>query len=202
MGEVAALEVDRISLPRLLSMQSAIGAILSLVVGVVTTVQFSFGLVKFGGLEYAPRVLILSAVHDYGPGVSAAASLYALLVWTHEFQPNAIRPCLVRAAPWTLGLVALTAPLAVLLAVVSGNLVSNWAYGVPWDLIGASHRIVTLGDVADGGLGLIGNLFVSGVFCWFALPIMSRRSWALLHKLGVTWAAFALLGSVSHLLTA
>lgn len=199
MDEVEISEAGVPSLRRLLSLQSLIATTFSVVVGIINTAQFSFGLAKFGGLEYAPRVLILSVVRVMGPGVSTAAALYALVVWTHELDPSAIRLQLRRSAPWTIGLILLIDPLATIVAIASGNLISHWVYGVPWDLIRSSHRILTLHDVTAAGLALVESTVLTCVFCWFALPVMRRRSWSLLQKLGATWVAFVVLRGLTHL---
>ena len=191
-----------LKITRLLFMQGAIAVALSVLVGAATTVQFSFGLAKFGGLEYLPRVLVLSMSRVFGTGVSASASLFALLVWTHPLDENAIRPSLLRAAAWCLGVVILMSPIAATLAIASGFLTSRWAYGVPWDLILASRWVPALADLPAIGLILVQDVALAGAFCWFALPLMTRRSWSLLRKFGATWTAFAIVQIVSKLAAA
>lgn len=43
----------------------------SLFIGMVMTVQFAFGLRRFGGLEYIPRVIVLSFLRELGPTLTA-----------------------------------------------------------------------------------------------------------------------------------
>ena len=43
----------------------------SIFVGMVMTVQFAYGLQRFGGLEYIPRVVILAFVRELGPTLMA-----------------------------------------------------------------------------------------------------------------------------------
>ncbi|APS00582.1 MlaE family ABC transporter permease [Pajaroellobacter abortibovis] len=46
-------------------------AVTSLFIGMVMTVQFAFGLQRFGGLEYIPRVVVLSFVRELAPTLTA-----------------------------------------------------------------------------------------------------------------------------------
>jgi phospholipid/cholesterol/gamma-HCH transport system permease protein len=43
----------------------------SLFIGMVMTVQFAFGLKRFGGVEYIPRVIVLSFLRELGPTLTA-----------------------------------------------------------------------------------------------------------------------------------
>jgi|SRR6478752_108284 len=200
MHEVVASEaITHFPLRRLLYLQGLFATAFSILLGVVITVQFGFGLAKFGGLEYAPRALALSVVRSLGGGVSVAASLYALLVWTHRLDPSAVRPHLLQAAPSAIGLVLLTTPIAIGLALASGYLTSHWAYGVPWNLILASRSILTGSDVAAAGLILAETLVLTSALTWFALPFMCSRRWPLVRKLGATYATLLALRWLSEL---
>jgi phospholipid/cholesterol/gamma-HCH transport system permease protein len=46
-------------------------AVTSVFIGMVMTIQFAFGLRRFGGLEYIPRVIVLSFVRELGPTLTA-----------------------------------------------------------------------------------------------------------------------------------
>ena len=46
-------------------------AVTSVFIGMVMTIQFAFGLQRFGGLEYIPRVIVLSFVRELGPTLTA-----------------------------------------------------------------------------------------------------------------------------------
>jgi|SRR6185369_11490727 len=190
------------SLRRLFCIHCVVASAFSILLGVVVTVQYSFGLAKFGGLEYAPRVLAFGVVRVLGGGTSVAAMLYALLVWTHPLNADSIRTQLLRAAPATVGLVLLTAPFTTALAVLSGDLTSNWVYGVSWALIFESRSAVTGSDFAAATLTLGENLVVASVFSWFLLPLMRRRSWSLLRKLGTTCAILFVARLISGLFSA
>lgn len=46
-------------------------AVTSVFIGMVMTIQFAWGLRRFGGLEYIPRVIVLSFVRELGPTLTA-----------------------------------------------------------------------------------------------------------------------------------
>jgi phospholipid/cholesterol/gamma-HCH transport system permease protein len=46
-------------------------AVTSIFIGMVMTIQFAFGLQRFGGVEYIPRVIVLSFVRELGPTLTA-----------------------------------------------------------------------------------------------------------------------------------
>jgi phospholipid/cholesterol/gamma-HCH transport system permease protein len=46
-------------------------AVTSVFIGMVMTIQFAFGLRRFGGLEYIPRVVVLSFLRELGPTLTA-----------------------------------------------------------------------------------------------------------------------------------
>jgi phospholipid/cholesterol/gamma-HCH transport system permease protein len=46
-------------------------AVTSTFIGMVMTVQFAFGLQRFGGIEYIPRVVVLSFFRELGPTLTA-----------------------------------------------------------------------------------------------------------------------------------
>jgi phospholipid/cholesterol/gamma-HCH transport system permease protein len=46
-------------------------AVTSIFIGMVMTMQFAFGLQRFGGVEYIPRVIVLSFLRELGPTLTA-----------------------------------------------------------------------------------------------------------------------------------
>src|SRR6476469_7514547 len=46
-------------------------AVTSIFIGMVMTIQFAWGLRRFGGIEYIPRVIVLSFVRELGPTLTA-----------------------------------------------------------------------------------------------------------------------------------
>lgn len=50
---------------------TAIVAVTSVFIGMVMTIQFAYGLQRFGGLEYIPRVVVLSFLRELAPTLTA-----------------------------------------------------------------------------------------------------------------------------------
>lgn len=165
---------------------------LAALAGSVTVLSAGFGLRKFGGFEYVPRILALSSVREIGPGVSASAALLTLLIWTHGTDAAAVRSNLVRVFPQVVFLVIPGAALTTLSSLAAGFLVGHWVYGVPWETIVASLGIVSAGDAPAAGAALVLDGALVSAFCWLALPVMARRAWSLGQKIGATWAAMVL----------
>jgi phospholipid/cholesterol/gamma-HCH transport system permease protein len=46
-------------------------AVTSIFIGMVMTIQFAYGLTRFGGVDYIPRVIILSFCRELGPTLTA-----------------------------------------------------------------------------------------------------------------------------------
>jgi phospholipid/cholesterol/gamma-HCH transport system permease protein len=46
-------------------------AVTSVFIGMVMTIQFAYGLQRFGGVEYIPRVIVLSFLRELGPTLTA-----------------------------------------------------------------------------------------------------------------------------------
>jgi phospholipid/cholesterol/gamma-HCH transport system permease protein len=46
-------------------------AVTSVFIGMVMTIQFAYGLQRFGGIEYIPRVIVLSFLRELGPTLTA-----------------------------------------------------------------------------------------------------------------------------------
>ena len=46
-------------------------AVTSVFIGMVMTIQFAYGLERFGGVEYIPRVIVLSFLRELGPTLTA-----------------------------------------------------------------------------------------------------------------------------------
>ena len=180
---------ESLELRRLVMLQLAIACSFAVVAGSLSTIQFCFGLAKFGGLEYAPRVTVLSSVREVGPAVSASATLLALLVCTRRWDAEVIRASLLRAAVWVILVAVAGVPPTTIVALASGFFVAHFGYGVPWAAIEASRSAVTWADSFGTLQTFAWCVSVDALFCWFALPAMSRRSWSLAQRVGATWAS-------------
>jgi hypothetical protein len=180
------------ALVRVLALQLALMTVLSIVVGTLMSAQFGFGLAKFGGLEYVPRIVVLSGVRLTGAGASAAASLFALLVATHRASSASVRPMLRRLASASLGLAVAGTPAAVLVVVGSGFLLTHFSYGLAWQLLADSTSVITRDDLLAATYNLLRNLAVVAGLAWFAWPQMAERSWSLARRVIATLLASAL----------
>ncbi len=181
------------TLPSVVRLHVVIAVALSVLVGTVTTVQLSAGLSKFGGLEYVPRISVLSAVRVLGPAVSGCAGLFAILIWTHRVGPIALRRQVLQAGPWVALMTLLAVPLTTALLAGSGFLISTCLYRVPWETVATSVRTITIEDAAAALSAFAWSVSFSAAFGWFAFPAMSRRSWSLTRKVGATLFANGLL---------
>ena len=191
-------------LGRLRRLQATFAVALSVLVGSMGAVQFCFGLGQFGGLEYAARVLVLSSVRTFGPQISVSAACLALLVWTHQTTADAVRPNLLRAAPWSLPMVVIGTMATIATTIGSGLVVIHWAYDVSWSTIAASRSELTAADIPPALKSVALNASLASAFCWFALPEMARRTWSLTRKIGawsggavIAWCAFELANAVT-----
>jgi len=86
MGEVSLLTLRTVrsipkrplEIPALLHQMESMGVrsmaivvVTSVFIGMVMTIQFAWGLRRFGGVEYIPRVVVLSFVRELGPTLTA-----------------------------------------------------------------------------------------------------------------------------------
>jgi hypothetical protein len=63
-------------LARRFVLQGVIASGLSILVGIAATAEASSALGQFGGFEYAPRVVVVSAVREYGSSASTLGTLF------------------------------------------------------------------------------------------------------------------------------
>jgi hypothetical protein len=160
---------------------------LAALVGVVTALQYGWGLGKFGGHEYMMRVVVLSALRSLGPGVAGSALLIAFVVWAHPLPvprlelelPRFIRRGALVSAPGYL--------VAAAVSIVLGLLVANWAFAVPWSLAG---RCLSVVEPRDLGLGLFATALDSALILFLAsryLPRLQAGRASLPMKLILAW---------------
>jgi phospholipid/cholesterol/gamma-HCH transport system permease protein len=142
-------------------------AVTSIFIGMVMTVQFAFGLQRFGGLEYIPRVIVLSFLRELGPTLTAiivggrigsgmAAELGAMNVTE---QVDAIRalggdPAKKLVLPRVLAAMIVMPLLSVFadaLGTLGAILVCNFEYQIrPLLFIQSSLESVLLSDLISG----------------------------------------------------
>lgn len=199
MAHVAIAESKPFALLRLGILYAAIAFVFSCLVGSADALQAGFDLGKFGGLEYVPRVVLISSVRVLGPATSTSAALFALLIWADRLALDAIRSTLVRVAPRVFLMAFVGAAVTITFGVCSGFLTAHWVYGVPWEAVAASPDVLTLSDLPAAAGSFVLNAALVGAFCWFALPAMTLRAWSLAQKIGATWGTVIVVRMVAEL---
>ena len=142
-------------------------AVTSVFIGMVMTIQFAYGLQRFGGLEYIPRVIVLSFLRELGPTLTAiivggrigsgmAAEVGAMNVTE---QVDAIRalggdPAKKLVLPRVVAAMIVMPLLSVFadaLGTLGAVVVCSTEYGIrPRLFMESSLEVVTLADFASG----------------------------------------------------
>ena len=166
---------------------TGIVATTSVFIGMVMTIQFAFGLQRFGGIEYIPRVITLSFLRELGPTLTAiivggrigsgmAAEVGAMNVTE---QVDAIRA--LGADPHKklvlprVGAAILTMPILALVSLALGisgaMLVCQLEYGIPAQFfLRSSLQVVTMSDLFSGlGKTPVFGFIIAIVGCHFGL---------------------------------
>lgn len=163
-----------------------------MIVGPVMYAQLSYGLHRFGGVEYVPRVVALAVTRGWGPWgatVAAALGLTGLLhdrtIATSRDGRRAWHPEWTAVAGAAVAVPVLYTPVCAL--VIASTMLVAWAA----DALGPSTFFVGLhpADVACGiGWSLLGGAFAA------AWALFGRRvwgaQWALWRKLLLTFGVF------------
>ena len=142
-------------------------AVTSVFIGMVMTIQFAYGLARFGGLEYIPRVIVLSFARELAPTLTAvivggrigsgmAAEVGAMNVTE---QVDAIRalgadPAKKLVVPRMIAAVIampILGMLALVLGVLGAILICDFQYDIsPRFFLRSSLEATTIADVLSG----------------------------------------------------
>jgi phospholipid/cholesterol/gamma-HCH transport system permease protein len=166
---------------------TAIVATTSVFIGMVMTIQFAFGLQRFGGVEYIPRVIVLSFLRELGPTLTAiivggrigsgmAAEVGAMNVTE---QVDAVRALgadphkklvLPRVAAAIL-VMPILALFSIFLGVCGAILVCALEYGIPAQFfLRSSLQVVQMSDLFSGlGKTPVFGFLIAIVGCHFGL---------------------------------
>ena len=169
---------------RYLRVFAAWATLLATITGAAVTAEAGSSLAKFGGLDYVPRVCVLSVVRELGPSVATTASLFALVTWAHPFSFADVHSRLRRAVPGALLLALISLPAVLSLALASGFL-TGWAlFGIRWSTFYAgATKILLLDDlVATLAVFTVGAVIV-GVMAWVILQRFAHVKWSLMRKI-------------------
>ncbi len=166
---------------------TAIVATTSIFIGMVMTIQFAFGLQRFGGLEYIPRVIVLSFLRELGPTLTAiivggrigsgmAAEVGAMNVTE---QVDAVRALgadphkklvLPRVAAAIL-VMPILSMFSLFLGTIGAILVCKFEYNIPAQFfIRSSLQVVRMSDLFSGlGKTPVFGFIIAIVGCHFGL---------------------------------
>jgi phospholipid/cholesterol/gamma-HCH transport system permease protein len=166
---------------------TAIVATTSIFIGMVMTIQFAFGLQRFGGIEYIPRVVVLSFLRELGPTLTAiivggrigsgmAAEVGAMNVTE---QVDAVRalgadPHKKLVLPRVVASILVMPVLALFslfLGTVGAILVCQFEYGIPAQFfLRSSLQVVQMSDLFSGlGKTPVFGFIIAIVGCHFGL---------------------------------
>jgi len=159
----------------------------SLFIGMVMAVQFAFGLRKFGGMEYTPRVIALSFARELAPtmtslivggriGAGMAAEVGSMAVTEQIDAVRALGADPLKKLVWPrLVATVLAMPLlcgsALVLGVAGAMAISSWQFDLPASFfLQSAIGAVTPGDFASGILKtpVFGGL-IALIGCHFGL---------------------------------
>jgi len=166
---------------------TGIVATTSIFIGMVMTIQFAFGLQRFGGIEYIPRVIVLSFLRELGPTLTAiivggrigsgmAAEVGAMNVTE---QVDAVRalgadPHKKLVLPRVLAAILVMPVLgliSIFLGVVGAILVCQLEYGIPAQFfLRSSLQVVQMSDLFSGlGKTPVFGYIIAIVGCHFGM---------------------------------
>lgn len=168
----------------------------SLVLGCLSAIQVGSALEPFSGIEYASRVLALSAVREYSSGVCSGAVCIALVIWAHGAAGSDTRARLTRSVPRVCAAGLLGQPACVALFLASAS-VTLALFGVDW--LEFWLPVLRMLEWSDLGAGLVATalqLAVVVALSWAALPWLGEQRWRLWSKALIAWVAAGVLASV------
>jgi hypothetical protein len=183
--------------PRVLVWSLVLATVYAFIAGAVGCASDDFGLQRFGGLEYVPQVVGLSAIRAVGPGVAAMLSTLTAVVVLHRAGRRGVEaPAIDPRLPRFAGAAALLAsPVAVCAHCLGALPVWCADSGETARRFMASmiDKVLWI-DVACGiGATVVGALVVASCLRVVVPSLLSRR-WSLFPKLLVAWVAVQVFG--------
>jgi hypothetical protein len=173
--------------PRVLAWSLVLGAAYGLVAGTATSVQSSFGLQRFGGAEYVPRVIGLSAVRGWGLwGAALVPALTAVVVLHRAGRRGAEVPVVDRHLPFFVGAAAL---LLYPIVVTTGCFAAFLVGGMTRAFLPALTDGLRGEDFAYGATASALHAVVLAMGVRLVGASLLSRRWRLVPKLFVVWVA-------------
>jgi hypothetical protein len=176
---------------RVLAWSLLLGTAYGLVAGAATSLQFTYGLSRFGGAEYIPRVIGLSAVRGWGPwGAALVPALTAVVVLHRAGKRSTEVPAIDPRLPlFVAAAVLLLYPIVVLAG--CGSALVVWCAGFGGEARGFAATLIdgVLGvDVTHGALASVIDAVVVAAGVRLVGASLVSRGWWLLPKVLVVWA--------------
>lgn len=177
--------------PRVLAWSLVFGAAYGVVAGVATNVQFTYGLSRFGAIEYIPRVIGLSAARGWGPWGAALVPALTTVVALHRAgKRSAGTPVLDRLFPLFVGAaVPVLYPIVVVTGCCASLLVWCADHGstARWFVTALTDGVLAV-DVVHGVMASAIEALVLAAGVRLAGALLLSRRWWLLAKVFVMWA--------------
>jgi hypothetical protein len=182
-----------VSYARMACYAVAISSSLSMALGGLSALKFASGLERFGGLEYVPRVLVLSAVRSLAPGIAFVLPCLTAVTLVHRARDRGENPVTVEGGRVFLvgGAIALLYPVNVACLLLGGLLVMRVTYAVhAVDFVAQGSQGLEWADAAFGAAETVAYALLGALL----LPHLLRRvaaAWrrGLLVKLIAVWLA-------------
>lgn len=186
----AESEIPPVTAPRASSV-ILLAVALGVLGGGVLVAQLSFGLRRFGGLEYVPRAVVLAATRALAAGPAALAAALVAVRALHRSGPRDAR---TPSAAWAF-VATVTATIPSYVGLVTGAIGMSIAFGIPAALYPEGLRTgVELSDALVGVLhAIVGACVVAGVV-HFGRRAWHSAAWSLAGKWVVV---FLILGIAS-----
>jgi hypothetical protein len=167
----------------------AVSAGYGFVVGAATAFQFWFGLRRFGGLEYVPRVIVLSALRELAPSSAFALTCLTAVTVVHRASRSTPSPAaLDPRGAWLLGgAIALLYPIDVACVVFGALGFMLTVYGQPAAPFVDSAQVVTWGDLASGATKTTAFALLAALALPRVLRFVAASRRGLVLKLFVAW---------------
>lgn len=172
-----------------------VNPIASAVAGAASAIQFAYGLSRFGGVEYVPRVVVLTALREQGGAEAFAWTCFVGVILVHRASRSEVpRAPLERRGAWRIGAaIALLHPICVAALVAAGAVALRLFYGVPLATFAAELTgAIVPGDVVVGALKSLVDAAIAVLLLPVALRWVAASRRGLVPKLVLAWLAVQL----------
>jgi hypothetical protein len=171
----------------------------SLLVGVVSAFQFAYGLTRFGGVDYVPRVIALSALRVEAGSAAFGLTCFTAVTVVHRASRKA--PVEAAVDGWRipfLGLLILVLyPVNVACIVLGAVGVASWFYELPAaKFVASAWQTAWPSDLAAGVIKTAVYSVIAMLLLPRALTVLSASRRGLALKLFLSWLALQAIGFV------